>query len=128
MSKLRTRRWRWGALSAIVSIAVWMFTLIPFSSQAQLLVNDPPARTATTFLAADATILDPICDVYPNSPYYADLVSLVERYGIDISFSDGTCRLDQPLIRGDFVLYLNQALDRIVELVEAATTSPSSNF
>jgi hypothetical protein len=112
------------ALSAIIALAILALILMPLPSQAQSPTRNPSKVAATDSLIARWEIRDPICDVYPNSPYYAALASIIEKYGINISLPDGTCRLSQPLTRGDFVLYLSQALDRIVELLEATTASP----
>jgi S-layer homology domain len=55
----------------------------------------------------------------PSNPYYEAVRSLVERYGIDVSLPDGTIRPNEPLTRGDFMVYLNQGLNVMVELMNA---------
>ena len=53
----------------------------------------------------------------PTDPYYQAVQSLVERYGIDVSLPDGTVRPDEPLTRGDFMVYLNEALNIMVDFM-----------
>jgi hypothetical protein len=57
-------------------------------------------------------------DVSPSDPYFQALQSLIEKYGVDVSLPDGTFRGEQPITRGNFVIYLNRAMDRMVELME----------
>ncbi len=50
--------------------------------------------------------LEEVSDVSVGDPYYDALKSLVEYYGIDVIFPDGTFRGNQTLTRGEFVLVL----------------------
>ncbi|MGP1385936.1 MAG: hypothetical protein ACTS2F_20420 [Thainema sp.] len=79
------RRWRWVMLGAIAGLAILLSALISHPSPAQPsspnptsvdqpTINQPtidqPAHNSSSFLLAHGVdIRDPICDVYPNTPY-----------------------------------------------------------
>lgn len=60
-------------------------------------------------------------DIRPTDPEFPAVQSVVERYGINVGFPDRTFRGKQPLTRGDFVIYLSEAMDRINEFLAAGT-------
>ncbi|NEP10428.1 MAG: S-layer homology domain-containing protein [Symploca sp. SIO2C1] len=59
--------------------------------------------------------LEGLSDISVSDPYYDALKSLVEYYGVNVIFPDGTFRGDQTLTRGEFVSYLHDSLDVIQE-------------
>jgi hypothetical protein len=56
-------------------------------------------------------------DVPPTEPYYNAFKNVVEEYGINVGFPDQTFRGKQPLKRGDFAMYLDEALGRLIEFM-----------
>lgn len=85
----------------------------------------PVFPASPTLQTSDVDISMPVCGVYPNSPYYAAIVSLVERYGIDVSAADGTCRADKPLTVGEFALHLESAMRTVEQLLEMKEETPA---
>ncbi len=61
-------------------------------------------------------------DVQPGDWAYAAMQELVERYGCIAGYSDGTFRGDRALTRYEFAAGLNACLDRVNELIRAATS------
>jgi len=66
------------------------------------------------------TSVSQLKDVKPTDCYFKDLQSLIERYGISVGYPDGTFRANEPLSRAEAVSLLNQALDRVLELIAAS--------
>lgn len=62
-------------------------------------------------------------DITPNDPYYKALESVLEKYEINVLLPDLTFKGKQPLTRGDFAIYLSDALDRLDKLKEATYAS-----
>lgn len=66
------------------------------------------------------TSVSQLTDVKPTDWYFNDLQSLIERFGMDVGYEDYTFRGQQALTRAEAVTFLNQALERVVELIEAS--------
>jgi len=83
-------------------------------------------------LAQDATPENPaesrvtsvsqLADVQPNDWAFQALQSLVERYGCIVGYPDKTFRGNRTLSRYEFAAGLNICLNRVQELITAATT------
>jgi S-layer homology domain len=71
---------------------------------------------AVSVNAQNITSISQIKDVKPTDKHYSALQSLVERYGV---FSDRTFRANDPLTREEFVVLLNNGLDRINEIMRS---------
>ncbi|MGK7901795.1 MAG: iron uptake porin [Hormoscilla sp.] len=69
------------------------------------------------------TSVSQLRDVRPTDWSFQALQSLVERYGCIAGYPDGSFRGNRPLSRFEFAAGLNACLDRINELIAAATTS-----
>ena len=63
-----------------------------------------------------------LSDIQPTDWAYSALQSLVERYGCIAGYADGTFRGNRPLSRFEFAAGLNACLERIDELIAAATS------
>ena len=61
-------------------------------------------------------------DVQPGDWAYVALQELVERYGCIAGYPDGTFHGDRALTRYEFAAGLNACLDRVNELIAAATS------
>lgn len=59
------------------------------------------------------TAISSIIDIKENSPSYESVKSLIENYGVPITFSDNTFHGNESLKRGDFVVALNGAYNAI---------------
>lgn len=68
------------------------------------------------------TSVSQLADVKPTDWAFQALQSLVERYGCIAGYPDPTYRGDRALTRYEFAAGLNACLDRINELIAAATT------
>lgn len=64
-------------------------------------------------LLAQVTSTSQISDVDPTASYYPALQQLIESYGINLTYSDGTFRANDVLTYGEFALGLNQAMDAL---------------
>lgn len=69
------------------------------------------------------TSVSQLSDIQPTDWAFGALQSLVERYGCIAGYPDGTYRPNRALTRYEFAAGLNACLDRINELIAAATVS-----
>ena len=67
------------------------------------------------------TSVSQLSDVSPTDWAFQALQSLVERYGCIAGYPDGTYRGNRALTRYEFAAGLNACLDRVNELIAAAT-------
>jgi hypothetical protein len=72
-------------------------------------------------LAAQVTSVSQLTDVKPTDWAFQALQSLVERYGCIVGYPDKTYRGNRALSRYEFAAGVNACLDRINELLAAAT-------
>lgn len=56
-------------------------------------------------------------DVSRSDPYYDALRNVVDRYGINVGYPDGTFKGNQSLTRSEFVVYVNDALQQATQLI-----------
>ena len=70
---------------------------------------------------AQVTSVSQLTDVRPTDWAFQALQSLVERYGCIVGYPDRTFRGNQALTRFEFAAGLNACLDKIQELIAAAT-------
>jgi Carbohydrate-selective porin, OprB family/S-layer homology domain len=71
---------------------------------------------------AQVTSVSQLSDVKPTDWAFQALQSLVERYGCIAGYPDKTYRGNRALTRYEFAAGLNACLDRVNELIAAATT------
>lgn len=88
-----------------IALAAGIFTI-------GLATADVTMAHAETLLA-QVTSTSQISDVDPTASYYSALERLIERYGINVTYADGTFRGDDVLTYGEFALGLNQAMDSL---------------
>ncbi|MDX2098042.1 MAG: iron uptake porin [Leptolyngbyaceae cyanobacterium bins.59] len=67
------------------------------------------------------TSVSQLSDVQPTDWAFQALQSLVERYGCIVGYPDSTFRGSRPLTRYEFAAGLNACMDRVNELIAAAT-------
>ncbi|XHX79071.1 MAG: S-layer homology domain-containing protein [Stenomitos frigidus ULC029] len=72
-------------------------------------------------LISQATSVSQIIDISPSDWYYEDIQSLVERWGSVVGYRDRTWRPKKILTRAEFISDLNASLDRVNELITAAS-------
>ena len=80
------------------------------------MVSDPDAEVMD-----QVTSVSQLSDVQPTDWAFQALQSLVERYGCIAGYPDGTFKGRRALSRYEFAAGLNACLDRISELIAAAT-------
>jgi porin len=71
---------------------------------------------------SQVTNVNQLSDVQPTDWAFQALQSLVERYGCIAGYPNGTFRGNQAMTRYEFAAGLNACLDRVNELIAAATT------
>lgn len=71
---------------------------------------------------AQVTSVSQLSDVQPTDWAFQALQSLVERYGCIAGYPNGTYRGNRALTRYEFAAGLNACLDRVNELIAAATS------
>jgi hypothetical protein len=112
---MNTKNWKNGLLvPAILSAAV----LAPAAAQANELAV---AADATSNEMAQVTSVSQLSDVRPTDWAFQALQSLVERYGCIAGYPDRTYRGNRAMTRYEFAAGLNACMDRVNELIAAAT-------
>lgn len=94
---------------------------VPTPSLDQLLRSGNPGRAPNSM--GQVTSVSQLRDVRPTDWAFQALQSLVERYGCIAGYPDGSYRGNRALTRFEFAAGLNACLDRVNELIAAATTS-----
>jgi hypothetical protein len=84
------------------------------------LVNADGNKSAVE-LQGQVTSVSQLSDVKPTDWAFQALQSLVERYGCIVGYPDQTYRGNRALTRFEFAAGLNACLDRVNELITAAT-------
>ena len=97
------------------------------SSSAEIVDVTPVAEiaeqdTTTTDAFAQVTSVSQLSDVQPTDWAFQALQSLVERYGCIAGYPDSTYRGNRALTRYEFAAGVNACLDRVNELIAAATS------
>lgn len=78
-------------------------------------------KAGTTTAVGQVTSVSQLSDVRPTDWAFQALQSLVERYGCIAGYPDRTYRGNRALTRYEFAAGLNACLDRVNELIAAAT-------
>jgi hypothetical protein len=121
-SGLMSRRLGRRSLSVAVlfsSSLLWINT-----TQAQEAIAPPAAdflAPSTGDEIEQVTSVSQLTDVRPTDWAFQALQSLVERYGCIVGYPDKTFRGNRALTRYEFAAGLNACLDKIQELIAAAT-------
>jgi len=80
---------------------------------------------STSDVMSQLNSVSQLTDVKPTDWAYQALKSLVERYGCMVGYPDRTYSGNRALTRWEFAAGLNACLDKIQELIAAATTDSS---
>jgi len=109
------------------SLFVLHFLLYQFTSVASASEANPDnlltqSKSASTPEMAQVTSVSQLSDVQPTDWAFQALQSLVERYGCITGYPDGTYRGNRALTRYEFAAGLNACLNRVNELIAAATS------
>ncbi|WNZ46932.1 iron uptake porin [Leptolyngbya boryana CZ1] len=94
----------------------------PALTQVETSVNQLASEAQPSQLAGQVTSVSQLSDVRPTDWAFQALQSLVERYGCIAGYPDRTYRGNRALTRYEFAAGLNACLDRVNELIAAATT------
>ena len=87
-------------------------------AQAQVATDVTPAINRPGMV----TSITQFKDVKATDKYYSALRSLVEKYAVIGAYPDFTFRGEQPLSREQFVVLLNNGLDRLYELIDVSNS------
>lgn len=85
------------------------------------LAADPLSRKPFAGSMQQVTSVSQLSDVRPTDWAFQALQSLVERYGCIVGYPDRTYRGNRALTRYEFAAGLNACMDRVNELIAAAT-------
>jgi hypothetical protein len=114
-----------GLLSALALSLVMPHRAIASEDPLATLSEQPSLATQAELLGGDdmaqVTSVSQLSDVQPTDWAFQALQSLVERYGCIAGYPDGTFKGNRPLSRYEFAAGLNACLDRINDLIKAAT-------
>ncbi len=108
-------------------VMIGAIALFPGSTQAAPLLDEITPVTQLAASSTDEVALDQVTsvsqltDVKPTDWAFQALQSLVERYGCIVGYPDKTYRGNRALSRYEFAAGLNACLDKIQELIAAAT-------
>lgn len=103
-----------GAIAQTVNGAIAPSTpILPVSQSAKDLTTPNPM--------AQVTSVSQLSDVKPTDWAFQALQSLVERYGCIVGYPDKTYRGNRAITRYEFAAGLNACMDRVNELIAAAT-------
>jgi len=103
-------------LKSLTILGYLLHTAIAQANPSLTLVDD------SSIVEAQVTSVSQLSDVQPTDWAFQALQSLVERYGCIAGYPDKTYRGNRALTRYEFAAGLNACLDRVQELVAAATT------
>jgi hypothetical protein len=85
-------------------------------------VSTYSSETVSSDSAGQVTSVSQLSDVRPTDWAFQALQSLVERYGCIAGYPDRTFRGNRAMTRYEFAAGVNACLDRVNELIAAATT------
>ncbi len=110
-----------GSMSLVGETAIAADVTIPDPDLIDAeLVNDGRSPIDSTGMD-QVTAVSQLSDVKPTDWAFQALQSLVERYGCIVGYPDRTFRGNRALTRYEFAAGLNACMDRINELIGAAT-------
>lgn len=124
--------WRMKIQRQVFSPSLWLGALLggaiaAFPAQAQSVIEIGESTPVSQLTTPDGAGLDQVTsisqltDVKPTDWAFQALQSLVERYGCIVGYPDRTYRGNRALSRFEFAAGLNACLDKIQELIAAAT-------
>jgi hypothetical protein len=120
------------SIAALCGVGIAGFGALPAQAQTAIgiVLDDAPdgfltdrqtlAESQSTGLE-QVTSVSQLTDVKPTEWAFQALQSLVERYGCIVGYPDKTYRGNRALTRYEFAAGLNACMDRIQELIAAAT-------
>lgn len=117
----------WGMTLTIAGSSGWLATPMLASEPVLNQQADLEPRSLEWWLPTDegamaqVTSVSQLTDVRPTDWAFQALQSLVERYGCIVGYPDRTYRGNQAMTRYEFAAGLNACMDKIQELIAAAT-------
>lgn len=109
------------SVTAVSSVSAQAIPATPNLSLDNSLSAIVPAANPTTNDLAQVTSVSQLSDVKPTDWAFQALQSLVERYGCIVGYPNKTYRGNQAMTRYEFAAGLNACMDKIQELLAAAT-------
>jgi hypothetical protein len=106
----------------VLGAAVIAQTVAAPAAQANETMAQMNSYTADAGNMAQVTSVSQLSDVKPTDWAFQALQSLVERYGCIVGYPDRTYRGNRALTRYEFAAGLNACMDRVNELIAAATS------
>ncbi len=121
MSKLFNSLFAGSAAFGAVLVASAAVAAEPVTSVSSLDQLSQYSREGQVNAAGQVTSVSQLSDVKPTDWAFQALQSLVERYGCIVGYPDRTYRGNRALTRYEFAAGLNACMDRVNELIAAAT-------
>lgn len=111
------RNW-WKTVTVFLAATVTMLMIYIGTTTSKV-----AAATPENILLAQVRSVSQLSDVQPSDYYFQSLQSLIERYGVNVAYPDGTFRPYRAMTRGEFAIFLNTALNSLVSK-EITTKTP----
>jgi Carbohydrate-selective porin, OprB family/S-layer homology domain len=116
------KSWQQG----LVGSAIFGATLVATAANATEVMVAADGMTSNSPAMAQVTSVSQLSDVRPTDWAFQALQSLVERYGCIAGYPDRTYRGNRAMTRYEFAAGLNACMDRVNELIAAATADMAS--
>jgi Carbohydrate-selective porin, OprB family/S-layer homology domain len=121
MSKILNSLLAGSTALGVVLVAGSAIAAEPVTSVASLDQLNQYSREGQAATTGQVTSVSQLSDVKPTDWAFQALQSLVERYGCIVGYPDRTYRGNRALTRYEFAAGLNACMDRVNELIAAAT-------
>jgi hypothetical protein len=121
MSKILNSLLAGSTALGVVLVASSAMAAEPVTSVSSLDQLNQYSREGQAATTGQVTSVSQLSDVKPTDWAFQALQSLVERYGCIVGYPDRTYRGNRALTRYEFAAGLNACMDRVNELIAAAT-------
>jgi hypothetical protein len=120
---MNMKSWQQSLVAPVVlGAAVITQAVAAPAAQANEAIAQMNSYAADASNMAQVTSVSQLSDVKPTDWAFQALQSLVERYGCIVGYPDRTYRGNRALTRYEFAAGLNACMDRVNELIAAATS------
>lgn len=110
------------SLSSLTAYSIPVHAELPQTRVSPIAMSDDRASTEPDLPMSQVTSVSQLGDVQPTDWAFQALQFLVERYGCIAGYPNRTYRGNRALTRYEFVAGLNACLDRVNQLIAAATS------
>ena len=115
LTKLKTLTLDKNLVNPITSVT----TQLPNNNE----LSDEGLTTKSVGDERNFTSISQLKDMKPSDSYYQAVQSLTERYGVMYAYNDRKFHAERRLTRGQLISFLNSSLDRVNEIMAAASAN-----